>query len=87
MCRVEHILNENSIPRSGVVNEHMGNGTYKLAVLNDRAARHECGQVGTTVFNKKFIFALVLLGRFPLKSMLVLLNLRKHINQNHRYNG
>ena len=76
-----------SSPAVGIVDQHVGDRTDKLAVLNDGAARHVCGQVGTTVFNKKLIFALVLLGRFPLKSMLVLLNLRKHMNQNHRYNG
>ena len=33
---------------------HMGDNSHELAVLNNGAAAHECGQLGTTVFNKKF---------------------------------
>ena len=48
----EHIFNEYSIPHGRVVDEDMGDGADQLAVLNDRRAAHECGQVGTTVFYK-----------------------------------
>ena len=33
----------------------MGYGADDFAVLDDRAAAHECGQVGTTVFKKIYI--------------------------------
>ena len=36
----------------------MGNRSDKLAVLDNGASRHECGQEGTTNFNRKFIFAM-----------------------------
>ena len=41
--------------RCGGVDEGVGDRADELAVLNDGAARHECGQVGTTVFYKKFM--------------------------------
>ena len=54
LCRSQHILNENSVTRGGVVDEHVRHSSDELAVLDDGAARQECGQVGTTVFNEKF---------------------------------
>ena len=36
VCRVEHILDENSVAAFGVVDEHVGDRADKLAVLNDR---------------------------------------------------
>ena len=56
VCRREHILDEYSVTRCGVVDHNVRDGADELAVLDDGAARHECVQVGTTVFNKKFIF-------------------------------
>ena len=41
---VEHIFDKNAVARGGIVDEHMGNSSYDLSVLDDRAARHECGQ-------------------------------------------
>ena len=41
----QHIFNENSVPRGGIVNENVGDGTDQLAVLNDGAAH-------TSVVNK-----------------------------------
>ena len=53
--RVEHIFDENSVALGGVVDHYVGDGADQLPVLNDRGARHECGQGGTTVFYKIFI--------------------------------
>ena len=50
----EHIVYKYAIPRSGVVDHHVCHRTDELAVLDDGRAAHECVQVGTTVFNKKF---------------------------------
>ena len=44
ICGVQHIFNENSVPRGGIVDQNVGYSTDELAVLNDGAARHECGQ-------------------------------------------
>ena len=51
---VQHILNENAVARGGIVDHNVRHRAHKLAVLDDGRAAHECGQVGTTVFNKKF---------------------------------
>ena len=51
---IQHIFNENAVPHGGIVYHNVGYSTDELAVLNDRAARHECGQEGTTHFNGKF---------------------------------
>ena len=51
---IQHILYKYSIPLGWLGYHHMGDSSDELAVLNDGAAAHECGQVGTTVFNKKF---------------------------------
>ena len=55
--RIQHILNENAIPRGGIVYKHVRHRAHELAVLDNRRARQVCGQERTTVFNKKFIFA------------------------------
>ncbi len=39
--RVQHILDKNPVPRSRIVHQHMGHGTYQLTVLNDGTSRHE----------------------------------------------
>jgi hypothetical protein len=36
----------------------------ELAVLDDRRARHECGQVGTTQINEKIIIKIILVSKF-----------------------
>ena len=54
ICRIQHILNENSIPRGGIIYKNVRYSSHELAVLDDGASAHECGQEGTTVFNKKF---------------------------------
>ncbi len=51
---IEHIFNKYPVACGGVADEDVGNGPHDLAVLDNGAARHECGQVGTTVFNEKF---------------------------------
>ena len=50
----EHIFDKNSVSRGRVIDQHVGDCSHQLAVLDDRAAAHECVQVGTTVFYKKF---------------------------------
>ena len=44
LCRVQHILNENSVTRGGIVDENVCYRAHELAVLNDGGACHECGQ-------------------------------------------
>ena len=46
---VQHIFGENAVARGGFVDEHMRYRSDELAVLDDGGARHECGQVGTTI--------------------------------------
>ena len=48
----QHILNEYTIPRGGIVDEDVGDSSHELAVLYDGRATHECGQEGTTKFNR-----------------------------------
>ena len=50
LTRAEHILYEYSVPLGGICYHHVGNCADKLSVLDNRAAAHECGQVGTTHF-------------------------------------
>ena len=58
VCHIgEHILNENAIPRGGIVDHHVGHCADQAPVLNDGAARQECGQVGTTNFIKKYFLS------------------------------
>ena len=40
----EHILNKNPIPHRRVIDEDVGNGPDRLAVLHNGTAGHECGQ-------------------------------------------
>ena len=44
LCRIKHILNENAVAGSRVVYHNVSHRADELAVLNDRRARHECGQ-------------------------------------------
>ena len=53
--RAQHIFNENAVARGGIVDEDVCHRADELAVLNDWAARHECGQVGTTLFINSFV--------------------------------
>ena len=63
---VQHILNEYSIPRCWIVDENVGDRPHELSVLDDGAARHECGQEGTTLFNGKFTKGTTFFERFAL---------------------
>ena len=51
---VQHIFYEYSVSLGGVCDHNVCDRADELAVLDNRAAGHECGQEGTTVFNKKF---------------------------------
>ena len=48
----KHIFNEDAIPRCGIADQHVRDRAHKVSVLDDRRARHECGQEGTTKFNR-----------------------------------
>ena len=37
LCGVQHIFNENSVPRCGIVDQNVGYSTDELAVLDDWA--------------------------------------------------
>ena len=52
LARIQHIFDEDSVSRGGIVDQHVGDRSHELAVLNDGGARHECVQVGTTAFYK-----------------------------------
>ena len=55
----EHILHKDAVPRGGVVDQDVRHSSHDLPVLDNCGAAHECVQVGTTVFNKKFIFPII----------------------------
>ena len=50
--RAEHILDENSVAGCRIVYHDVSHCSDQLAVLDNGRARHECVQVGTTVFTK-----------------------------------
>jgi hypothetical protein len=50
----EHIFNEYSVPRGGVIDQHVRHRADELAVPDDGRSAHECGQEGTTNFMKKY---------------------------------
>ena len=54
-CRVQHILDKNTTAARGIRDHHVRDRADELAVLNDGATRHECGQEGTTKFNGNFM--------------------------------
>ena len=56
----EHIFDKDSVARCRVVYENVRHRTDKLAVLDDGRAAHECGQEGTTNFNRKLMKFFVL---------------------------
>ena len=41
---IQHIFNKYAVSRGGVVDENVRHSSDELSVLNDWAARHECGQ-------------------------------------------
>ena len=43
LCRTQHILDENAVPRGGVVDHHVGDRADELAVLDQGAAAQVCG--------------------------------------------
>lgn len=50
----QHIFHKDAVASCQGVNHHMHHDSDELSVLNDARAARECGQAGTTVFNKKF---------------------------------
>ena len=52
---VQHILNENAVPRGGIVDHNVRDRTYKLAVLDDGGARHSLNDTAC-FFDKRGIF-------------------------------
>ena len=57
---IQHIFNENSVPRGGVVDENVGDSSHEFSVLDDRRATQECGQERTTKCVIIFIFSAAL---------------------------
>ena len=55
LTRIQHIFNENSVSGCRIVDEDVGDRADELAVLDDGATRHECVQVGTTLFINSFV--------------------------------
>ena len=53
-ARTQHILDKYTVSLGGICHHNVRDSADELAVLDNRAARHECVQVGTTVFYKKF---------------------------------
>ena len=51
----QHVFKEDSVPRGGIVDQHVRDRADELAVLDDGRARHECGQERTTKFVSFFI--------------------------------
>ena len=47
---IQHILNENSVSRGGIIDEDVGNRADELAVPDEGAAAQVCGQERTTIF-------------------------------------
>ena len=52
--RTQHIFNKNPVPLGRIIDHYVRHRADELAVLDDGRSAHECGQEGTTVFNKKF---------------------------------
>ena len=48
---IQHIFNENTVSRGGIVDENVSDRADELSVPDDGAATHECVQVGTTKIN------------------------------------
>ena len=46
---LQHILNKDSVPRSGIADEHVRDCTDKLPILYNRTAAHVRCSLGTTV--------------------------------------
>lgn len=46
----QHIFRENGVACRRVVNQNVGHRAYKLSVLQNGAAAHECVKYGTTIF-------------------------------------
>ena len=46
--RIQHVFNKYPVPLGRIIDHYVRNCAHKLAVPNDGAALHECGQEGTT---------------------------------------
>ena len=46
----QHVFHKDPVAHGGIVDQHVGDCSHDLAVLDDRRAAHECGQEGTTIF-------------------------------------
>ena len=55
LCRGKHIFNKYAIPHRRIVYHNVGDRADELAVLDYGATRHECVQVGTTLFINSFV--------------------------------
>jgi len=59
--RIEHIFDENSVARGGIVYHNVRDSAGDFSILNDGGAGQVCGQERTTKFNGNFI-KLIILG-------------------------
>ena len=50
----QHVFKEDTVAAGGVGDQHVRHGAHDFPILEDRGTRHECVQVGTTLFNEKF---------------------------------
>ena len=41
---IQHVFDEDAVASCGIIHKNMGNGSNKLAVLDNGAAAHECDQ-------------------------------------------
>ena len=46
----QHVFGKDAVARGGVVDQHVGDRSHNLVVLNDGGAAQECGQYRTTIF-------------------------------------
>ena len=48
---IQHIFDEDPVPRGGIIYQNMGHSADELAVLEDRGAGHECVKCRTKLFS------------------------------------
>ena len=60
----QHILGEDAVARRGIVDQHVRHRAHELAILNDRAARQECGGERTNTLKNIISHFHILIGFF-----------------------
>ena len=49
---IEHIFNENSVPRGGIVDQHVGDRSHQLTVLNYGRATHTLNDTARLLYQR-----------------------------------